>query len=218
MINSLYNNKSKEIKISKKNIDKIFKDIEVDFLVEINVATTSIAKYLNKKTNNLIHFCCPIDALIFRDIRDDCKNIIKKTKGLKIDKKFLEDYNGEHNSLICFIKKYIEHHGSVKKVPLKQITSYILELSKNLKQIFISSKNSLDIVKAFNEENNLILIHLNDNYQAFFKLHGNFLMFHKAKILLIGNELSENTFYLKKYGFKTFHKKITKNLVWSKNI
>ena len=218
MINSLYNTKSKEIKVSKTNLDKIFKELQASFFVEVNVNSTSILKYLNKTNNSLIHFSCPFDAVTFRDIRDDFKNILKKTKTIKVDKKSIEDYDGEHDSLISFVKKYTEFKGSIKKIPIKEILSHIEDLSKIFKEVFISSKNSLDVVKAFNEKDNLIIIHLdNCNYQAFFKIHGNFLMFHKAKIILIGNEIAENTVYLKKYGFRSLHKKITKNTIWCKN-
>lgn len=219
MINSLYNHKSKEFNISKKNFDKIFKEIEAEFFIEINVTTTSILNYLNNKNNNLIHFSCPYDVSTFRNIRDDYKNIAKKIKSLKFDKNYILNYEGEHDFLLCFIKKYIELNESSKKIPLKEISSFLKSLSGKLNKVFISNKNSLDIVKAFNESQNCILIHLNNvNYQSFFKIHGNFLMFHKAKIILIGNELSEHTVNLKKYGFKSWNKKLTKDSTWSKNI
>jgi hypothetical protein len=218
LINSLYNAKSKEIKVSKTNFNKIFKELEANFFVEVNVNSTSILKHLNKSKNSLIHFSCPFDATTFRDIRDDLKSIIKNIKNIKIDKQSEEDYNGEHDSLTSFVKKYIEYNSAVKKITIKEISSQITELSELLKEVFISSKNSLDVLKAFNEKDNLIIIHLdNCNYQAFFKIHGNFLMFHKAKIILIGNEIAENTVYLKKYGFRSLHKKLTKNTIWCKN-
>ena len=218
MIKNFYNKKSKEIKFQKNVIDKIFKPLEADFFIEINVQTTSFLKYLNKKTNNLIHFFDPDYAQIFREIRDNLKTLISEIKNLKIDKKEIDNLTDREILLFNFIKNSQEIEETNKKISIKKLRCDIEKLSQTFKDYFISSKSSLDIIKAFNEPNNVIIIHLNPvSYQSFFKAHGNFFIFHKAKILLIGDDISNNIHFFKKYDFKPLYKNLTKNTVWTKN-
>lgn len=215
LIKDLYNVKSKEIKIPSEVLDKIFKSLEADFFVEINVQKTSIVKYLNKKNNNLIHFLKPEDAEVFREIRDNLKEFINEVKSLKIDKKKIDELSDREALIFNFIKTSQNNDN----ISIKKFKSDAEVLSKDLKDFFISNKKSLDIVKGFNEPTNVILIHLNSlSYQSFFKIHGNFLMFNKAKILLIGDDISANINFFKKYEFKPLYKNLTKNTIWSKNV
>lgn len=219
MIKNFFNKKSKEIKLQKSVIDKIFKPLQAEFFIEVNVQGTSLLKYLNKKTNNLIHFFSPEDTEVFREIRDNLKNLIDEVKNFKIDKNTNFDNFTDRQSLIySFIKNVQDIEKTKKKFSVRKFKIDAEKLSANLKNFFISNKNSLDIVKAFNEPNNVIIIHLNPvNYQAFFKVHGNFFIFHKAKILLVGDNISNSMHLFKKYEFKPLYKNLTKNTIWSKN-
>ena len=217
VINNFFNQKSKELKVSKKILDKIFKPLNPKFLVEINVENTSIIKYLNKKTNNLIHFYNQSDSEIFREIRDNHKNVLAEIKKLKFDGKHIEKYDDRQNQLFNFIKK---SQIDSAKISTRKIKNDIEKISKDLNGYYISNANSLDVVKAFNDEDNIIIIHLNPvNYLSFFKIHGNFLIFHKAKILLIGNniDIDSNIALFKKYHLKPLYKNLTKNCFYSKN-
>lgn len=217
VINNFFNQKSKELKVSKKILDKIFKPLNPKFLVEINVENTSIIKYLNKKTNNLIHFYNQSDSEIFREIRDNHKNVLAEIKKLKFENKHIEKYDDRQNQLFNFIKK---SQANSEKISTRKIKNDIEKISKDLNGYYISNANSLDVVKAFNDEDNIIIIHLNPvNYLSFFKIHGNFLIFHKAKILLIGNniDIDSNIALFKKYHLKPLYKNLTKNCFYSKN-
>jgi len=218
LIKNFYNKKSKEILVQKKVIDKIFKPIEADFFIEINVQDTSIVKHLNKKTNNLIHFYSKEDAETFREIRDNFKNFCNEIKGFKIEKNNVENFSDRENLIFNFLKNSQEIEKNNYKFSIKKFKSDANKISKCLKDFFIYDKISLDIVKGFNEPNNVIIIHLNSiNYQSFFKIHGNFFIFHKAKILLIGNNINNNLNLFKKYDFKPLFKNLTKNTFYSKN-
>lgn len=218
LIKNIYNKKSKEILIQKKVLDKIFKPIQADFFIEINVQTTSILKHLNKKTNNLIHFYSSEDAEILREVRDNLKGLLSEVKNFKIEKNNIENFSDRENLILNFLKNSQEIEKNNYKISMRKFKSETEKISNSLKDFFISQKNSLDIIKGFNEPNNVILIHLNPiNYQSFFKIHGNFFIFHKAKILLIGNEINNNLNFFKKYDFKPLFKNLTKNTFWSKN-
>jgi hypothetical protein len=224
-ISNLFKTKSKCFKLKKLYIKRLFDKIDADLFVEININKTSILEYTNKK-KCVLHFKDKNNAELFRLIRDNDEKItslIKKinSKNLKHskDKNFelLEFYlkqktNKEESSDPVFLKNLLDKN--TKKHNVRNIS----KLAEKISDYYITDFSTLDIIKAFNEKENVLIIHFGNLEQTnFLKIHGSFLQFHKAKIFIIGDYLNNFKLNLKKYGFKPLMKNKVGDLIWVKN-
>lgn len=225
-INNLFKNKSKCFKLKKLYVKRIFEKINVNFCAEININKTSILEYVNKEKNCLLHFKDKSNCDLFRTIRDNSEkitNIYKNTNSKNYNQVKDDDFNLLLNYLkqkTC--KENIDDPVLFKNLINKKISKIniknIYKLSQKISNYYITDFSCLDIIKAFNEKDNLIIIHFGDaEYTNFLKLHGSYMQFHKAKIAIIGDHLNNFKINLKKYGFKPYKKNIVGNLIWVKN-
>ena len=223
-INNLFKNKSKCFKLKKLYIKRIFSKLEANYFVELNINKTSILEYTNKEKNCLLHFKDKKNCDLFRMIRDNNEKIIsffKKTNSKNTNEEnfelflnYLKQKNNKENQDDPFICKNILNKNN-SKTNIKNI----LKLSKNISSYHITNFSCLDIIKAFNDKNNVIIIHFGNLEQTnFLKIHGSFMQFHKAKIFIIGDYLNNFKVNLKKYGFKPYQKNMLENFIWTKNV
>lgn len=224
-ISNLFKTKSKCFKLKKLYIKRLFDKIDANLFVEININKTSILEYTNKK-KCVLHFKDKKNAELFRLIRDNDEKItslIKKInlKNLKNTKdnifELLEFYlkqktNKEELNDPIVLKNLLDKN--IKKHNIRNIS----KLAEKISDYYITDFSTLDIIKAFNEKENVLIIHFGNLEQTnFLKVHGSFLQFYKAKIFIIGDFLDNFKVNLKKYDFKPLMKNKIGNLIWVKN-
>lgn len=225
-INNLFKNKSKCFKLKKIYIKRIFEKINAKFSVELNINKTSILEYTGKENNCLLHFKDKTNCELFRTIRDNYEKITSSYKSTNL-KNYKNSDDNNLNLLLNYLKQKtckdcIDDPVLSKNLLNKEISKVniknIYKLSKKISNYYITDFSCLDIIKAFNEKDNLIIIHFGDLEQTnFLKIHGSYMQFHKAKIAIIGDHLNNFKINLKKYGFKPYKKNMVGNLIWTKN-
>lgn len=224
-INNLFKNKSKCFKLKKLYVKRLFDKIDANFFVEININKTSILEYTNKK-NCVLHFKEKHNVELFRLIRDNSEKITTLIK--KINSKNIKNTKDNLFDLLeVYLKQKTNKDDVNDPVVLKNLldkntknhnSRNITKLSEKISDYCITDFSTLDIIKAFNEKENVLIIHFGSLEQTnFLKIHGSFLQFHKAKIFIIGDHLENFKVNLKKYGFKPLMKNSVGNLVWVKN-
>ena len=224
-INNLFKTKSKCFKLKKIYVKRLFDKIDADFFVEMNINKTSILEYTNKK-NCILHFKDKNNAELFRLIRDNDDKITSLIK--KINSKNIKTIKDNvFNLLELYLKQKTSKEDLNDPVFIKNLLDKntkkhnarnVAKLAQKISDYYITDFSTLDIIKAFNEKENVLIIHFGNLEQTnFLKVHGSFLQFHKAKIFIIGDYLDNFKINLKKYGFKPLMKNKVGNLVWTKN-
>ena len=224
-ISNLFKTKSKCFKLKKLYIKRLFDKMDADLFVEININKTSILEYTNKK-KCVLHFKDKNNTELFRLIRDNNDKIISLIK--KINSKNLKNTKDNIFELLEFYlkqktnKEELNDPIVLKNLLDKNIKKHnvrnISKLAEKISDYYITDFSTLDIIKAFNEKENVLIIHFGNLEQTnFLKVHGSFLQFHKAKIFIIGDFLDNFKVNLKKYDFKPLMKNKIGNLIWVKN-
>lgn len=227
-INNLFKTKSKCFKLKKTFIKRIFEKLNPNFFVEVNINKTSILENIGRKNNCLLHFKDKNNCDLFRLIRDNSEKIVDNIKSINSKNyKNIENNNDLIHVINYFKQKTnkddVQDNVFTKNIVNKKLSSLniknILKLSNRISDYYITESSILDIIKAFNEKENVFIIHFGNVEQTnFFKIHGSFMQFHKAKIFIIGDFLENFKLNLKKYGFKPYMKNTLKNYIWAKNV
>jgi len=223
-ISNLFKSKSKCFKLEKLHVKKIFEKLAANFFVELNINKTSILEYIGKNENCLLHFKDKKNCELFRLIRDNHENITNAYKHINSSK---PTDDKAHELLLNYIKQKNNKENVEDLLPVNNYSnkknntaniSHIVKLANKISNYNITDFSSLDVIKAFNEKDNLIIIHFGSLEQSnFLKIHGSYMQFHKAKIMIIGDFLDNFKVNLKKYGFKPYLKKTIGNFIWAKN-
>ena len=227
-ISNLFKAKSKCFKLKKEFVKKIFSNLTANFIVEANINKTSILEFIGYKGKCLLHFKDKQNCDLFRIIRDNSEKIIENIKNINLKNYKTIECNVEFSHIVNYIKQKTNKDNVFDSVLFKKVInkktndlniSNIKKLSSKISDYFITESSILDTVKAFNEKDNIFIIHFGNMEQTnFFKLHGSYMQFHKAKIFVIGDYLDNFKLNFRKYGFKPYMKNVLGNYIWAKNV
>jgi len=219
---TIFGKNYKKIVFSKENLAKFLKLIDGFNIIEINPNELSFLTNGKKKDFETIGFVCPIRTRFFRYIRDESESFIQALKKIKQVDFIKNKINNTSLDEMCFeilgsfIPKRVKPYSSLEyKSKVKSACEHVDELSKRIQKTFIVNSDLVNMIRSFNEENNVIFVHCHDIKNCL-KTITPCLNLHKGLSIVVSENFSEHFNLLKSLNYKPLFSKCKEKQIWFK--